>query len=320
MTCPVTSCAENTKPYACPALAAWDALPHESTCAAWDGGSPTPTPSHCTASTASGEAAKYAGPDPAHPGTTILPDGRRVTPAGVQYLFDGPELSAGEPLSVQPIPGTSYLLVVHGGYGVHAVMTVDATKLGTGTDPVVSTVQYPAPKLLNDAAVFVAPGTILVSSEDGVVEGLALDTTTGALTADATKSITLPASVDDTGNPANWFGSGLALSPDATRLVVTSVFDKRLLVFDMTAAGYGKLLGSTTLPGATTQEAAFDPNDATGHFVYVSEQADRKLVEVDVSTPAAPAVTRSWGTDKNPYGIAFLDAGGSPSRTTSATR
>ena len=308
MTCPVTSCAENTTPYACPALAAWDTLPHQSSCLPWDGGAPSPVATKCTATTASGDAAKYAGPDPAHPGTTILPDGRRVTPAGSQVLFDGPELSAGEPLSVQPVPGTSLLLVVHGGYGVHAVMTVDATKLGTGVDPVVSTVQYPAPKLLNDAAVLVSPGTVLVSSEDGVVEGLRLDSTTGALAADATRSIVLPTSVDDTGNPANWFGSGLALSPDGTRLVVTSVFDTRVLVFDVTPAGYGKLLGSTPLPGAPTQEAAFDPNDATGHFVYVTDQADRKLVEVDVSNPAAPAVTRSWGTDKNPYGIAFLDA------------
>ncbi len=308
MTCPVTSCAENTKSYACPALAAWNDLPHESTCAAWDGGSPTPVPTRCKATTASGEAAKYAGADPAHPGTTILPDGRRVTPAGAQYLFDGPELSAGEPLSVQAIPGTSWLLVVHGGYGVNAVMTVDQTKLGSGTDPVVSTASYPAPKLLTDAAIFVAPGTVLVSSEDGVVEGLSLDMATGALAADATKSITLPASVDDNGNPANWFGSGLALSPDATRIVVTSVFDKRLVVYGATSSSFGQMLGSTTLPDAPTQQAAFDPNDPTGHYVYVSEQGDRKLLEIDVSNPAAPAVNRSWGTDKNPYGIAFLDA------------
>jgi hypothetical protein len=90
--------------------------------------------------------------------------------------------------------------------------------------------------------------------------------------------------------------------------VVTSVFDHRLLIFDVTAAGYGMQLGSTDLGGAPTQEAAFDPGDATGHFVYVTEQGDRKLLEVDVSNPAAPAVTRSWKTDKNPYGVAFLDA------------
>lgn len=308
LTCPVTGCAENTKPYVCPALAAWDALPHEATCVAWDGGVPTPSPSKCTASTASGEAAKYAGPDTASPGTTILPDGRRVTPAGAQYLFDGTELPGGEPLSVMPIPGSSYLVVMHGGYGVHAMMTVDPTKVGTGTDPVVATALYPAPLTLNDAMVFVAPSTVLVASEDAKVEGLTIDTATGALTADSTKSIPLPQSVDDTGSPANWFGSGLALSPDSTRLVVTSVFDKRLLVYDVTTGNYGHLLGTAMLPNTPTQEAAFDPNDPTGHYVYVTEQGDRKVIEVDVSNPAAPAVNRSWGTDKNPYGIAFLDA------------
>ncbi len=308
MKCPVTSCAENTTPYVCPALAAWDSLPHQSTCAAYDGGAPAVVATKCTATAATGDAAKYAGADPSNPGTTILPDGRRVTPAGAQYLFDGPELAAGEPLSVMPIPGSSLLAVMHGGYGVHAIMTVDPTKVGSGTDPVVGTVQYPAPKLLNDAMVFVAPGTLLVASEDGVVEGLSVDVTTGALTADASKSIMLPTSVDDTGAPANWFGSGLTLSPDGTRLVVTSVFDKRLLVYGVGASNYGMMLGSTMLPDTPTQEAAFDPNDPTGRFVYVTEQGDRKVLEVDVSNPAAPAVTRSWGTDKNPYGITFIDA------------
>lgn len=308
LTCPVSGCAENSAPYACPALAAWDSLPHASRCVAWDGGAPQVVPTRCTATSASGDAAKYAGVDPADPATTILPDGRRVKPAGATYLFDGAELPGGEPISVIAVPGSPYLVVIQGGYGVHAVMTVDPAKVGTGADPVVATVKYPAPQLLGDAVVFVAPGTLLVSSEDGVVEGLSLDPKTGALAADGARSIPLPTSVDDNGNAANWFGSGLALSPDGTRLVVTSVFDERLLVVDVTAAGYGKVLGTAKLPGAPTQEAAFDPNDASGHFVYVSEQGDRKLLEVDVSSPAAPAVTRSWGTDKNPYGIAFLDA------------
>jgi hypothetical protein len=307
MTCPVTSCPETTKPYTCPALAAWDSLPHEATCNAWDGGYPAPARTRCTATAASGDAIKYAGPDPADMTTTVLPDGRRVKPAGSQYFFHEADLSGGEPVSLLPVPGTSYVLVVDAGYGVHAVMAVDTTKIAAGS-PVASYVRYPSPQTLNAGVVFVAPGTVLVASDDGVVEGLALDTTAGALTADAAKSITLPMSVDDNGNPANWYVSGLALSPDSTKLVVTSVFDKRLLVFDVTAANYGKQLGSVSLPNTPTQVAAYDPNDPTGHFVYVSEQGDRKLVEIDVSNPAAPAVKRSWATDKNPYGVAFLDA------------
>lgn len=308
MTCPVTACAENATPYACPALAAWNALPHDATCAAWDGGAPAPVATRCTATSATGDAVKYAGPDPDAPTTTILPDGRRVTPAGAQYLFDGAELPGSEPLSVIPVPSTNYLLVVHAGYGVHAVMTVDQTKIGTGSDPVVATAKYPAPQTLNAGVVYVAPSTVLVASDDGVVEGLTLDPTTGALTADASKSVTLPASVDDVGNAAHWYVSGLALSPDSTKLVVTSVFDKRVLVVGVGSSDYGQTLGTVTLPGAPTQTAAFDPNDPTGHFVYVTDQGDRKLVEIDVSNPAAPAISESWATDKNPYGIAFLDA------------
>ncbi len=308
LTCPVSGCAENGSPYVCPALAAWDSLPHASTCASWDGGAPAVVPTKCTATAASGDAVKYAGPDPDDATRTILPDGRRVTPVGSVAYFREMDLEGGEPFSLLPVPSTNWILVVDAGYGVHAVMAVDRTKVGTGSDPVASYVKYPAPKTLNSAAVLVGTGTVLVASDDGVVEALAFDAATGALTEDDVKSIPLPESVDDTGAKASWYVSGLALSPDGTKLVVTSVFDKRLLVLDATQAGWGKQLGSVTLPNAPTEQAAFDPNDPTGHFVYVTEQGDRKLLEVDVSNAAAPAVARSWSTDKNPWGIAFLDA------------
>jgi hypothetical protein len=308
LTCPVDSCAENTTPYACPGLADWSALPHADACAAWDGTYPAPSPAKCTVSAPAGDAVKYAGADPDDPGATILPDGRRVKAAGSQIFTNDASLSGGQPVAVLAIPQTSWLVVVDAGYGVHAVQVVDRTKIATGSGAIVSTVKYPAPKTLSAGVVFVAPDLVLVASEDGVVEALSLDTTAGALAADPTRSISMPKSIDDTGAPATWFGSGLALSPDGTRLVVTSVFDHHLLVVDVTKAGYGKVLGTADLGNAPTQTAAFDPNDPTGHFVYVTEQDDRKLLEVDVSNPAAPAVARSWGTDKNPYGIAFLDA------------
>ncbi len=310
MTCPVESCAENTTPYVCPGLAPWNTLPHADTCAAWDGTYPTPTPTKCTVSAPGGDAVKYAGPDPDDATTSILPDGRRVKAAGAQIFLNAAALPGQEPFSILPIPKTSYLVLVDAGYGIHAVQVVDSTKIaGGGAGAVVSYVAYPAPKTLNAAAVFVPPDLVLVSSDDGVVEALTLDATTGTITEADARSIALPTSVDDTGAKANWYVSGLALSPDATKLVVTSVFDHKLLVFDVTAgATYGTQLGSVDLGTAPTQAAAFDPNDPTGHFVYVTDQGHEKLLEVDVSNPAAPAVARSWGTDKNPYGIAFLDA------------
>jgi hypothetical protein len=308
MTCPVDGCAENTTPYACPALAPWDSLPHADTCAPWDGTYPTPAPTKCTAAAASADAVKYAGADPDDASLIVLPDGRRVMATGAQVFTNDPSLPGEEPFRVLPVPQTSYLVVVDAGYGVHAVQVVDTTKIAGGAGAIVSYVAYPAPKTLNAGVVFVPPDLVLVASDDGVVEALTLDTTTGTLAEADSRSIALPESVDDTGNEANWYASGLALSPDATKLVVTSVFDHRLLVFDVTTAGYGTPLGSVDLGDAPTQTAAFDPNDPTGHFVYVTEQGNRKLIEVDVSNPAAPAVAQSWGTDKNPYGIAFLDA------------
>lgn len=308
MTCPVASCVEVTTPYLCPASAEWAALPHADTCGTFDGTYPAPVATRCTATAPGGDALKYAGPDPDDTTTTVLPDGRRVSAAGAQYFLDDPALPGEEPFSVLPVPQTSYLVVVDAGYGVHAVEVIDRTKVGTGSDPLVSYVAYPAPKTLNAGVVFVPPDLVLVASNDGVVEALTLDTTTGAITEADARSIPLPVSVDDTGSKANWYVSGLALSPDATRLVVTSVFDHRLLVFDVTPAGYGTLLGSVGLGDAPTQWAAFDPGDPTGQFVYVTEQGNRQLIEVDVSKPASPTVTRTWATDKNPYGLAFLDA------------
>jgi hypothetical protein len=307
LTCPVDACPEATTPYVCPAAADWSRLPHASACPSWDGTYPTPTPTRCTVDAPGGEAIKYAGPDPDDPGTSILPDGRRVHAAGAQWFLNEPDLEGGEPVSVLPIPGTSLLVVVDAGYGVHAVHVVDANLIASGASPVTSYVRFPAPQTLNAGVVFVAPDLVLVATDDGVVQALRLDTSRGTIAVDDSRSIPLPTSVDDVGNKADWYVSGLALSPDAQRLVVTSVFDHRLLVFDVSHGGYGTLLGSVDLGGAPTQTAAFDPNDPTGHFVYVTEQQHRKVLEVDVSNPAMPAVARSFGTDKNPYGVAFLD-------------
>ena len=308
LTCPLDACGETQTPYACPALAPWSALPHADSCDAWNGTYPAAVPTKCTATAASGDAVKYAGPDPADATLAILPDGRRVRAAGAEWFLDEPDIHGGGPVSVLPLPPSNLLAVVDAGYGAHAVHIVYSTKIGSGQSPVTSYVTFPAPKTLNAGVAFVAPDLLLVATEDGVVQALTVDTTKGTVAIDDTRSLALPKSVDDVGNPANWYVSGLALSPDSTRLFVSGVFDHRGLVIDVTKAGYGKVLGSVDLGGAPTQEAAFDPNDPTGHFVYVSLQLPRKLVEVDVSNAAAPAVARTWDTDKNPYGIAFLDA------------
>ena len=53
---------------------------------------------------------------------------------------------------------------------------------------------------------------------------------------------------------------------------------------------------------------SFDPNAATGQYVYVSMWANKQVLQVDVSTPSAPAIAHTYATDMDPEGVAFLDA------------
>jgi WD40 repeat protein len=304
-TCPVTTCG----PYVCPSMAAWDALPHEAICPAWDGGpGPNSAPSKCTASAPSGDTVKYAGPDPAAPSATYLPDGRRVQATGSEWLFDEPNLTPGLPMSVTVVPGTSYVLVVDAGYGAHSVRSVDTTMIGGAMSPVVSYVEFDAPETLNWPLAFVPPNLVLVATDDGVVQAITMDTTTGILTRADDQSIALPTSVDDTGNPGNYYVGGLAVSPDETKLVVSGVFDERVLVFDLTTGDYGKQLGAVMVGNAPSFAAAFDPNDASGQYAYVALAGNSTVAEIDVSTPSSPTLTRSFTTDKNPQAFAFLNA------------
>jgi DNA-binding beta-propeller fold protein YncE len=255
-----------------------------------------------------GDAVKYAGPDPSDKTITVLPDGRRVQAAGAEWLFDEADLVGGGPSNVLAVPSTKWLLVVDTGYGTHSIRVVDQTKMGGTTSPVASYVAFPAPQTLNTGIAFVAPDLVLVATDDGVVQALKLDTTAGALTKDDARSIMLPASVDDLKNAAPYYVGGLAVSPDAKKLVVTSVFDTRALVFDLSSGNYGKQLGAADIGDGGSFMATFDPNDATGHFVYASRWAGHAVVEIDVSNPAAPKAGRTFKMiDKNPEGIAFLD-------------
>ncbi len=307
--CPQSDCPETKTPYACPNLGAWKDVPHAATCAAWDGTFPAPQAGKCTVSVPTGEAAKYAGADKDKPGTLILPDGRRIKPAGSEWIFDEKDLPSGLPSAVLAIPGTSYAVVVDSGYGPHAVRAVDTTKIGTG-NPVVSYLKFAAPSTLNGALAFVAPDRLYVASDDGMVHALTIDPSTGKLASDKPRSITLPGSKDGASNPANFYVSGLAVSPDGKRLVATAVFDRRILVYDVAdgSPSYGKLQGQVDIGATESFGAWFEPTETEGGFAYVSLRASRQVVEVDLSTPSAPKIARTFPTDKNPQGIAFLDA------------
>jgi hypothetical protein len=62
------------------------------------------------------------------------------------------------------------------------------------------------------------------------------------------------------------------------------------------------------LGAVETFGVAYDPNDPTGHYVYVSMWASSEVIQVDVSNPAAPALGQTYATGKDPEGVAFLNS------------
>jgi hypothetical protein len=305
----LSACSETTTPYACQNTGDWQSIPHAATCAAWDGGYPAPVQGQCTATTPGGEAVRYASIEPDDAGTIILPDGRHMAPAGSDWVFDEDDLEGGVTTYLGAVAG-KLVVTVDDGPVDHAVRVIDATQIGSGSTPVTGYVPFRNPETLNSAAAFVPPGTLYVATDDGVIQALTVDTTSGALTRVDAQSITLPAGVDESGNAASWYVAGLAASPDGTRLVVTSVFDKTLLVYDVspTSPTFRQLLGQTSLGDSETFQVSFDPNDPTGQYAYVSMWENQKVLAVDVSTPSAPTVAHTYATDADPEGLAFLDA------------
>ena len=303
--CPSTDCAELATPYVCPGMGPYASVPHDPACGRWDGKYPAVTAGKCTATQASGEAARYAGSDQ---GTTTLPDGHRLRPAGADWVFAEKDLSGGLTMMVARLPGTTFVVTVDAGYGDHAVRVIDPAKIGSG-DPVLGYVRYAPPKTLHGAVAFVPPDLLYVATNDGVLQALKVNTTTGALAEDP-RSITLPKAVDGNGKTVPWYASALAPTPDGKRLLVSGVTERSLLVYDVAAASptFGQLQGSADLGGSETFGIFLDPADVAGTTAYVSMWDQKRVVEVDVSSAAAPVVKRAFATEKSPEGVAFLDA------------
>ncbi len=310
--CPQKDCPEIAGNYACPALGAWDGIPHADTCGTWDGKPPAAITGKCTVSASSGDAIKYAGKDPADAATTVLPEGRRVKPMGKEWMFRDAVLPGGLTTFLGAIGLTSkrWVVTVDTGQGPHVVRLLDVDKLLAGDDPLRGLVKFDAPETLNSSAVFVAPDLLYVATSDKVVQAIKVDTATGVLTRDDARSLKLPSSVSSTGKDIPWHVAAIAASPDGKRLVAAGVIEKSLLVFDVGAGSptFGTLTGQTDLGNKEAFAAAFDPNDPTGRFVYVSHWGARTLDEVDITDPKAPKTTRHFATDQDPEGFTFLDA------------
>jgi hypothetical protein len=305
--CPPSSCAEQTTPYACPALGEWSSIPHADACEPWDGRYPEVKAGRCTATEPTGEAKKRPGADG---DARILPDGRRTTPAGVEWVFAEPDVRGGLTTAITRVPGTRFVITVDTGNVDHAVRAIDTAKIGQG-DPVTGIVPFRAPEYLSGSAVFVAPDRVYVATAFGSVQALRFDAATGALTRDDEASLSLPpspAARAGTGGP--WYVASVAASPDGRRLVATPVDETRALLLDVDPASpsYRQTIGELDLGAKQTFAAAFDPHDAEGRFVYVSIWGGARVVELDLADPTAPVLARTFATDENPQGLAFLDA------------
>jgi DNA-binding beta-propeller fold protein YncE len=306
--CPLAAdCAEATAGYVCPSMGDWGCLPHAPVCGDWDGTYPKVTTGKCTASAPSGDAAKYTGVDPDDATLRILPDGRRMKPAGSVWMFNEPDLQGDLTTGILGIPGTTYVVTIDDGTDQHAMRLIDTARIAGGTTPVLSYIRYQSPITLNSGIAFRAPDLILVPTANGTVQAITYDSTALTIANDATRSLTMP---PGSGSNQYFYGSAVAVSPDGTKAVVTSVTDTRLLVFDIGAgsATYGTMLGVVDLPTTNAFAAAFDPSDASGTTVYVSMWGGKEVLAVDVSNPALPVVSATYPTGKDPEGMAFLNS------------
>ena len=275
-------------------------------CPRWDGTYPTPVAGKCTASAPTGAALSKTGAVAATPGVRILPDGRPIKPAGAEWAFDEAKESGGETSSIVAVPGTSFVVTVDTGDDDHAVRVVDTSKISAGS-PVTGFVDFPAPSFLNTGVGVLASGRIYVATGYGVVQALDIDLATGALTRNDADTLMLPMG----SNGLAWYSSGVAVSPDGKHLVVTPVFDTTAFVFDVdpTSPTYKMQLGQVDLGDKEiVRRLRSTRTTRPARHAYVSMWAGHKVVEVDVSDPTAPKVSRSFATDKDPQGLAFLDA------------
>lgn len=304
-TCPHTDdCAELTGPYVCPALGDWKEIGHVEACPSWDGSYPAATEGKCVATAPSGAALLRPGVDQVDPKMYLLPDGRRTKPAGAVWAFDEPDLLGGNTSALAAVPGTPYVLTVDTGPDDHAVRAVDTSKIDSGSSPVTAFVEFNPPSWLAPSIIFVPPGRAYVATAFGSVQALTFDPATGALAKEDAESLILPA------EDPPWYASGVAASPDGKRLVVSSVNQKDVLVYDIDPASptYKSMLGSVTIGAREMFGVYIDPLDVAGTRAYVPLWAGRKVAEIDLTDPAMPVLARTFDTDQNPQSITFLDA------------
>jgi hypothetical protein len=303
-----SACKEADAPWVCPALSAWDMIPHAPSCGAFDGTTfPTPVQGHCVASLPSGDAVAPA----SKTGKVILPDGRRVAPAGTEWVFDESDLPGGFPAHALLVPGGAWLVVSDDGYDTNALRVIDTATLRAGgtMSPVADVIKYESPAGLNYGLAYASANNVVYASGNvatGKILAFDLDTTTGALTEDEADEITLPSGT---------LAQAIDISADGQTLIVSQALDNATLVYSLASSTYGKQQPSIML-GVNDQDAfalRYDPNDPTGETAYttlwttgitLSNTSQMPLLQVDLAT----GKTMSIAVGKAPEELAFLNA------------
>ncbi len=298
------TCNESTSPWVCPALADWSQIPHDPTaCGSFDGKTyPVVVPGKCVATDATGSALAKAQV------TTmplVLPDGRRLQPAGSELVF---ETDGGFPASQLWIPGTRFLAINDNGYHTQSLRIVDTALLKTNAQGAeVSRIAYPPPNGVNFGLAYLPAKKLLFASSDNTqAAALAFDfdDVTGKITADAAKNITLP---------ANTLPSGMDISPDGKTMLVGQSLDTTIFVVSLDDTTYGQTLGTIQAGSKDLYALHFDPFDATGNTAWATmwtaavdydDTSKMKLLQLDVANKAASVHT----VGKEPEEFVFLDA------------
>ncbi|MCU1283128.1 MAG: family beta-propeller repeat-containing protein, partial [bacterium] len=210
--------------------------------------------STCTAGTPSAEALLPAQRN--GDGSVILPDGRRISPAGALSTIGGFPLA----MRVLPQDGGRYVVVTDGAYGDEALRVVD-TQPAAGANPVVSSIAYPkksdsaADKALFYGLALTADGKRIYVSDGGYDPGSAaggskhynlvevFDLVGSPPQLTPFEQIELP--FEGVNAPSPRYPAGLALSSD-DKLYVATQYDGTLAIVDVAAgATFGVELGHT---------------------------------------------------------------------------
>ncbi|MCA1664425.1 MAG: hypothetical protein LC659_09185, partial [Myxococcales bacterium] len=232
-------------------------------------------------------------------GSVILPDGRKITPAGSISTIGGFPLA----MRVLPQDNERYIVVTDGAYGDEALRVVD-TQVAAGADPVVSSIAYPkqrdsaADKALFYGLALTASGTRIYVSDGGYDPGAA-----------TSKHYNVVEVFDVVGSPPQLvraeeidlaysgttprYPAGLALSGD-NKLYVATQYDDTLAVVDVAPGpNFGVEIGRTVSLGVGPYDVVVDDAQHTA-FVslwggrYAAGLFSNGVVTVDIANPMQP--------------------------------